>query len=108
MVVINEEIARKMLGDVPEDKQFYANDGRVLKNLSELSIALAEMSDETFSYHSNATKTDFSNWVKDVIGDEKLARDLGKGVTKVKATKAVNDRIIWLRSKVPAHRRPKI
>ena len=105
MVVINEEIARKMLGDVPEDKQFYANDGRMLKNLSELSIALAEMSDETFSYHSNATKTDFSNWVKDVIGEEKLAQDLQKSASRVRAAKAVFDRIAWLRTKIPASRR---
>ena len=104
MVVINEEIARKMLGDVPEDKQFYANDGRMLKNLSELSIALAEMSDETFSYHSNATKTDFSNWVKDVIGEEKLAQDLQKSASRVRAAKAVLDRIAWLRTKIPANR----
>jgi len=108
MAVINGDAAARMLGDVPEDKRFYCSDGRVLKNLVELNMALVEMSDDTFAYHSNNEKMDFSNWVKDVIGDEKLARDLGKGVTKVKATKAVNDRIIWLRSKVPAHRRPKI
>jgi len=105
MAVINEETARKMLGDVPEGKQFYSNDGRVLKNLSELSIALAEMSDETFSYHSNAAKTDFSNWVKDVIGEEKLALDLQKSAGRVRAAKAVFDRIAWLRAKIPASRR---
>ena len=104
---INEEIARKMLGDAPEGKQFYSSDGKVMKNLSELSIALAEMSDETFSYHSNATKTDFSNWVKDVIGDEKLALDLQKSASRVRAAKAVFDRIAWLRTKIPASRRPR-
>ena len=107
MAVISEEIAKRMLGDVPEDKQFYCSDGRVLKNLTELSAALAEMSEETYSYHSNATKTDFSNWIKDVIGDEKLARDLGKSVSRVRAAKAVSDRIVWLRSKIPANRRPR-
>ena len=107
MVSINEEIARKMLGDVSEDKQFYCSDGRVLKNLTELSIALAEMSEETFSYHSNATKTDFSNWVKDVIGDDKLATDLQKSGSRARASKAVFDRIAWLRTKIPANRRPK-
>ena len=107
MATINEEIARKMLGDVPEDRQFYCSDGRVLKNLSELSIALAEMGEETFSYHSNDTKTDFSNWVKDVIGDEKLSQDLQKSGSRVRAAKAVFDRIAWLRTKIPASRRPK-
>ena len=107
MAVVNEEIARKMLGDVPEDKQFYCFDGRVLKNLSELWLALTEMSDETFSYHSNDTKADFSNWVKDVIGDEKLPLDLQKSGNRVRAAKAVSDRIAWLRTKIPASRRPK-
>jgi len=107
MAVINEQIALKMLEDVPGDKQFYCSDGRVLKNLVELGSALTEMSEETYSYHSNATKTDFSNWIKDVIGDEKLARDLGKSINKVRASKAVSDRIVWLRSKIPASRRPR-
>ena len=105
MATINEEIARKMLGDVPEDKQFYSNDGRVLKNLSELTIGLSGMNDETFNYHSNAAKKDFSNWVKDVIGDEKLAIDLQKSGSRIKASKAVFDRIAWLRTKIPAGRR---
>jgi hypothetical protein len=108
MATINEEIARKMLGDVPEDKQFYCSDGRVLKNLNELSTALAEMSDETFNYHSNETKTDFSNWVKDVIGDEKLALDLQKSGNRIKASKAASERIAWLRAKtIPVSRRPR-
>ena len=105
MAVINGEAAAKMLADVPEDKRFYCSDGKVLKNLVELNMALVEMSDAIFSYHSNKEKTDFSNWVKDVVGDEKLARDLCKGVARAKAAKAVNDRIVWLRSKVPFHSR---
>ncbi|MBI2850831.1 MAG: hypothetical protein HYX80_07310 [Chloroflexi bacterium] len=107
MAIINEQIARKMLGDIPEDKRFYCSDGRVLKNLGELASALNEMNDGTYSYHSNADKTDFSNWIRDVIGDEKLARDLGKGVSRLKAAKAVSDRIIWLSGKITAGRRSK-
>ena len=107
MAVINADSALKILGDVPEDKVFQCSDGRVLKNLAELSIALAEMSDETFSYHSNDTKTDFSNWVKDVIGDEKLSIDLQKSGSRLRASKAVFDRIAWLRTKIPASRRPR-
>ena len=107
MPTVNEGIARKLLGDVPEGKQFYSNDGRVMKNLGELSLALGEMSDDNFSYHSNPAKTDFSNWVKDVIGDEKLATDLQKSGNRVKASKAVSDRIAWLNTKIPASRRPK-
>lgn len=105
MAVIKEEIALKMLGDVPEEKKFYCFDGKVLNNLVGLHIALSEMSDETFSYHSNAAKTDFSNWVKDVIGDEKLSLDIKKAESRVRAAKVVSDRIAWLRMKIPASRR---
>lgn len=105
MAVINERVAQKMLGDVPEDKRFYCSDGRVLKNLGELVSALSEMNDGTFSYHSNADKTDFSNWVRDVIGDEKLGRDLQKSGNRAKAAKAVSVRVAWLRGKIPAARR---
>jgi hypothetical protein len=107
MAVIREEVALKLLGDVPEDKRFYCSDGKVLKNLGELSKALAEMSDETFKYHSNDIKADFSNWVKDVIDDEKLSLDLKKAGSRVRAGKVVSERIAWLRTKIPASRRPK-
>jgi len=106
MAVIDEEIARTLLGDVPGDKQFWCSDGKILKNLPELATALVQMSPETFKYHSNSQKKDFSNWVKDVIGDEKLARDL-INATQVRAAKVVNDRVVWLKSKLEANRRIK-
>ena len=106
MAAINEAGAKRILGDAPDDKQFYCSDGRVLKNLMELGSALIGMSEETFGYHSNATKTDFSNWIKDVIGDEKLATDL-VGVSRISAARAVADRIVYLRGRIPASRRPK-
>ena len=99
---ITKEIAGKMLGEVPNEKQFYCTDGGVVKNLPELELALKEMSEETFCYHSSETKSDFSNWVRDIIGDEKLSRDLQKSASRTQAVKKVADRIAWLRSKTMA------
>ena len=99
MTRITKEIAGKMLGEVPNGKQFYCTDGRVVKNLPELESALKEMSEETFRYHSSETKSDFSNWVRDVIGDEKLSQDLQKSANRTQAVKKVADRITWLHSK---------
>jgi hypothetical protein len=99
MVKMTKSAALTILSDVQEEKRFWCHDGRYLKSLEEMKDALLEMEDETFLYHSNDTKTDFSNWVKDVIGDEKLSRDLLKCVTKDQAAKAVADRIAWLKSK---------
>lgn len=97
MAKIPKTGVRKMLGDVPDDKQFWCNDGRTLKNLAELEAALEEMSDDTFRYHATESKNDFSNWVRDVIGDEQLARDLLKSVSRFDAARKVNSRIAQLR-----------
>jgi len=99
MVRITKTVAEKLLADVPQEKRFWCSDGRALRNLPELETALKGMSEETFRYHSNETKSDFSNWVYDVIGDEKLARDLRKSTTQTQAAKSVADRIAWLKGK---------
>ena len=49
MTKITKEIAGKMVGEVLNGKQFYCTNGRVLKNLPELELALKEMSEETMA-----------------------------------------------------------
>ena len=100
MVKTTRAVAEGRLGDVSPDKQFWCQDGRYLKNLKELEAALEQMAEETFRYHSNEGKSDFSDWVRDVIGDDKLARELLKSTTPVQAAKSVADRINWLNSKI--------
>jgi len=100
MVKMTRSVAEVMLGDVPEEKRFWCNDGRYLKNLDELKDALEQMTEETFRFHSSENKTDFSNWVKDVIGDEKLSRDLLKSTTKEQSTRVVAERVRWLKGKL--------
>ena len=102
MVKITKTIARERLADVPQGKRFSCSDGRVLKSLPELEAAIKEMSEETFRYHSNEVKSDFSNWVYDVIGDEKLSRELRKSTTRTQAATKVSDRITWLKNKIVA------
>ena len=100
MVRITKSVAAERLSNVSQEKQFWCHDGRYLKNLQELEAALEQMTEETFRYHSNEAKGDFSNWVRDVIGDEKLFRDLQKSTTRAQAAKSVAERVIWLKSKV--------
>ena len=99
IIRITKIIARERLADVPCEKLFWCSDGRVLKNLSELEMALKQMNEETFRYHSSETKNDFATWVMDVIGDDKLSRDLQKSKTQAQAEKAVVDRVAWLHRK---------
>jgi hypothetical protein len=100
MVRVTQSAAVQKLGDVAEDKQFWCQNGQFFKNLPDMEVAFGGMGDDTFRYHASAIKNDFSNWVRDVIGDEKLARDLQRSATPAKAKKAVAGRIAWLRSKI--------
>jgi hypothetical protein len=100
IVKISKEEANRRLGDVPDEKHFWCHDGKLLKNLGELEKALIDMSDETFHYHSGGGRNDFSNWIRDVVGDNKLANDLSKAKSRIRAGNSVAQRISFLRSKV--------
>ncbi|MFA5309145.1 MAG: hypothetical protein WC370_06620 [Dehalococcoidales bacterium] len=97
MARMTVQVKAAILGDVPVEKRFWCHDGRYLKNLEELQEALKQMTDDVFQYHANAEKTDFSNWVNDVIGDEKLSRDLLKCTCRTEATSAVAARVKYLK-----------
>ena len=99
IVKISREEAKRRLGDVPDDKRFWFHDGKTIKNVKELRRALADMSDETFHYHLSEGRNDFSKWVREVVGDDKLAGDLGKTKSRIQASKAVAARISFLEGK---------
>jgi hypothetical protein len=100
IVKISKEEARRRLGDVADDKRFWCHDGRNIKNLGELRKALIDISDETFHHHSAGDRNDFSKWIKEVVGDEKLANDLGKAKSRLQASQAVAERISFLEGKL--------
>jgi hypothetical protein len=89
----------KLLAKVPEGYVFRCHDGSVFTDVNELAAGLATMADETFAYHSNLEKQDFSNWVRDVIGDKKLANDLAGADSRLEATEYVVARIAYLSGK---------
>ena len=92
--------AERLLANVPEEYVFRCCDGRIMSNMEELGEAFIVMTDETFSYHSNEERSDFSNWVRDVIRDEKLARDMERSLNKTQATGKVTQRIAFLSGKL--------
>jgi hypothetical protein len=96
MAMTLKEQAQKLLAKVPDEYVFRCQDGRILRDMKELAEALATMTDETFAYHSNAEKKDFSKWVRDVIGDEKLAKDLEKAGNRAQAAKQAATRVATL------------
>lgn len=97
---ITEQDAKRMLADVAEEYTFRCCDGTVFANMNDLGNALGSMSEETFTYHANPTKNDFANWVRDIIKDGKLARDLEKAMTRSQASKSVAARLAFLQNKL--------
>jgi hypothetical protein len=89
----------KLLVKVPSEYVFYCQDGSVFADLRELAEGLEAMSDETFAYHSNLEKQDFSNWVRDIVGDEELANDLAKATNRLQAAEYLVARIALLARK---------
>ncbi len=97
--MVNKEEAIKYLGDVAPEQCFWVNNGPVLKNLYELADALPQISDDAYAHHANKEKNDFSKWVNDVIGDNKLANDLLSSRGKDSAAKKVANRLNSLKKK---------
>jgi hypothetical protein len=97
---ISRQDAERLLENVAEEYVFRCCDGCILRNMRELGEAFTTMTDEIFAFHSNAQKRDFSNWVSDIIGDGKLARDLEKSLNRTQAAKNVAQRIAFLHSKL--------
>ncbi len=90
--------AAKLLANVPEEYVFRCNDGRVFRNMQDLEQALLTMTDDTYAYHANKEKNDFANWVRDIVKDDKLAKDLVKMTARSQAAKTVTRRLAFLRN----------
>jgi len=93
---ITKDQAKRLLSNVPEHCTFKTCDGRVIRNVRDLGKTLAHMADETFRYHANHSKNDFSRWVKTTIGDEQLASYLDRTTDRKQTLKELSRRITFL------------
>lgn len=90
MVSVNEE---DILKDVPSHHYFLARNGVTIKNLQELKTAIEQMDDASFKHHVNEEKNDFSEWIKNIIKDEKLAKNILSTFSKEKMMQIIEKRI---------------
>ena len=98
--MVTKDEARRFLSDCAPEQCFWVNNGPILKNIEELASTLPDISDDIFQHHVNSEKNDFSNWIKYVIGDEKLANDVLSSKNKDSALKKVRNRLNALKKKV--------
>lgn len=100
MAVRAKQDAARVLTDVIGEKRFFCHDGCIIKNLPELANCLNHMTEDSFRHHVTSWKNDFSNWVRDVLGDDRLAKDLAKSPNHLEAAKIATDRVTWLQKKL--------
>ena len=91
--------AKRLLADVPEEYVFRFGDSHVLRNMKELANELRSITDEVYGYYANSEKNDFVNWVRDIIKDDVLVKDLQKASTRMQAANAVARRVALLARK---------
>jgi hypothetical protein len=84
-----------VMADVEPQHYFVTKDGRQIKNMRELAEVLEKMNEDVFTYHVNAQKNDFSNWLKDVIRDEELAKEIA-GRSKAETASKISSKVARL------------
>lgn len=63
---------------IKPENYFFLKDGRALKDISELAKVLDSIGKDVFDFHVNDAKNDFSNWIRDIIGEKELAEAIRK------------------------------
>lgn len=100
MTAVLKEEAEKILADVKAEHQFILNNGVMLKNLYELSSALAQLEAGVFVHHVNRERNDFCSWVRDVHQDKVLASRIAESNGPFELRSVLLQRISELESAV--------
>ena len=83
------------MADVPEERVFTYRQGGQLKNLKELGDALLNQ-DNACGSDWAADRKALSEWVRDAVGDAKLARDLESATSRTHGAWEVANRVAYL------------
>ncbi|MFH2020565.1 MAG: hypothetical protein ABIJ34_04075 [archaeon] len=67
---------------ISPQKYFRLDDGRIIKNISELAAALENMNEAQYLIHVTSKKNDFADWVREVFGEFGLSNYLKEAKTK--------------------------
>ncbi len=85
--------AKGILARVSLNVSFWLCTNENLRSLADLSAALQKADDEVFRYHVNRDKNDFEVWIREVIKDKDLAREIARVKTKETLVRKISERV---------------
>src|SRR3989338_8213746 len=93
-------VAKGILSRVPFQVSFWLCTNENLRSLADVSEALQKATDDVFRYHVNRDKNDFEAWIREVIKDKDLAREIARVKTKETLVRKISERINNLRNTI--------
>ena len=91
-------VAKGILSRVPFSVSFWLCTNESLRSLADVYEALERATDEVFRYHVNRDKNDFEVWIREVIKDKDLAREIARVKTKDTLVRKIRERVDELRA----------
>lgn len=80
---------KKSSRDISDQLYFWTNDGRILRSLADLAVALREMNDGVFKHHVNVERNDFAKWIEEILGEPVFARKMRTMKSRLTALRSV-------------------
>ena len=93
-------VAKGILAKVPFHVSFWLCTNENLRSLADVFEALQKASDDVFRYHVNRDKNDFEVWIRDIIKDKDLAREIARVKTRETLIRKISERVDELRTNV--------
>lgn len=78
---------------VPKDKSFYFCNGKSARSLVEFLNILESLTTEEFKHHVNKERHDFANWIRNAVGNKKIADHIEKTENKEKMVKKLKNKL---------------
>ena len=91
-------VAKGILSRMPFNVSFWLCTNESLRSLADVYEALERATDEVFRYHVNRDKNDFEVWIREVIKDKDLAREIARVKTKDTLVRKIRERVDELKS----------
>ncbi len=92
--------ARRILSKTSLTDGFWLCTNENLRSLNELSEALEKADNDVFRYHVTRDRNDFEAWIREILKDKELAREIARVKTKETLIRKISERIGELKSVV--------